>query len=240
MTRGVWHGRTAVVGGLMVWALCAGWHSFAQSQDNTNVTGQVVFKDLPPNLDNTADTGFFWRIPALPHDGNRPPLDQIQVVLTHTKRARDAQPAKINVDAHSVSPGTMVVAPGTTIDFTNQGQSPVELYVVGRSNIEPLSLQKEGDSAKIALDKPGRYLFQSAAATSAQACVIVTSSVADAGLVGVSSKKARFDLGQVEPGTYQLQIYFRGTRVLEEKVRVSQQGKLDKESFLLTGADLQQ
>lgn len=228
------------------------WGSWpAQSQDGganaargaeaaSGAVGEVIFKDLPPHVDNLGQTGFHWRVPAVPKARTtRPPLDQMVVVLSHEEEKRSPEDITAVVKGYRIEPRVIVAAPNTTLHVEHQGQGAIHIEAVGRGGIKPLTLDEPGHQAKLSLDKPGRYILQATEYTSVLTYVIVTDSIAESTLQATSRDRAQFNLGDVPAGRYELKIYYQGKLVLEEKVEVNAEGALNKPGFLLNREDWQ-
>ena len=220
--------------------LCASlWPASIQAQDAEvaegeqarELKGTLIFEDIPSAL---FTDHIHWRIPvAVSRTASALPLEDMQVVLVHPEQHRTSATATLEIASYKIQPRTLTVPPGTTIELVNK-DFDVTMIVAGRSKIEGMKLDKENPTARKVLDKPGRYLFRATNYTSVLSYVIVTKSVADSVVTSTAHKEAEFNLGEVSKGSYELRIYFRGTIVLNKKIRVNSAGRSNESRFLIT------
>ena len=199
----------------------------------------MLFDGVPEFATNSTGAGYLWRYRAAPV-APLMPLDDLHVVLIGThNQASTQREGSVRIAGYTSSPHTVAVTPGSSVSFTSGGPAPWQLDVVGR-DMEPIILDSEGSTASTTLQKPGRYIFRDRASPSVTTYVVVGPVVADSPLVKVSENEASFDFGAVDPGTYQMRVYFRGENIatLQREVTVAPGGALKPSKSLLSGKDL--
>lgn len=208
------------------------------------VVGRVFFESVPVGADNPGAAAFYWRIPAagLVHDGARAlPLDQLTVVLTGGAAQPKGGEARVALRGYQPHPRTLVVSPGTRLRFSNEDPHPYMLEVPGRDQ-PPVGLAEagqEGSAQEVTLDRVGRFVFMDPRMPSASLYVVVARVTAASGLTLEAPSEARFEFGELPPGRYRMEVYFRGELLkgMSRDVEVDAQGALNPARFLIKRED---
>jgi plastocyanin len=119
------------------------------------------------------------------------------------------EPILIRVGGGRTAPVTIVVTPGTQLQFQNTDPFTHRLYGVGVDDFKPSDTNK-GGLRTWTVPKAGAFEIRDEAAPSLRMWVVADASVA---AIAYPSLQGEFVLQVQEPGAYRVQVYFAGEKV---------------------------
>lgn len=134
---------------------------------------------------------------------------ELCVAAIGEERAAAPKPVLIRVGGGRTTPVTIVVAPGTQLQFQNTDPFAHRLYAVGAPSF-PASDTVKGGVRSFAAPATGTVEIRDEAAPSLRMWVITEPNIAG---VAYPSLKGEFALTVDAPGEYKLQAYFAGKKV---------------------------
>lgn len=134
---------------------------------------------------------------------------ELCVALLSPAPQQAQKPILVRVGGGRTTPVTIVVTPGTQLQFQNTDPFPHRLYGVGIPTFNASDTVKAG-TRTWAVPAPGTFEIRDEAAPSLRMFVI-----AEPNLVAITypSMKGEFALNAEAPGEYQIQAYFAGKKV---------------------------
>lgn len=112
----------------------------------------------------------------------------------------------LKITGGRTSPVTLVVAPGTTIEFQNRDPFPHKPFVVGQGSFAAADM-KSGSTRQWKVPGPGKYEVRDELAPSVRSFIVVEPNVA---AIGFPSRDGTFTLHNVAAGEYTLKAFFNG------------------------------
>jgi hypothetical protein len=134
---------------------------------------------------------------------------ELCLALLSTERTTPQKPVLVRVGGGRTTPVTIVVAPGTQLQFQNSDPFAHRLYAVGNATF-PASDTVKGGVRSLTAPASGSIEIRDEAAPSLRMWVITEPNVA---AVAYPSLKGDFALSADTPGDYRLQAYFAGKKV---------------------------
>ncbi|HEX3597794.1 MAG TPA: hypothetical protein VHU80_21950 [Polyangiaceae bacterium] len=134
---------------------------------------------------------------------------ELCIVALSGEKAPPQKPVLIRVGGGRTTPVTLVVAPGTQLQFQNTDPFAHRLYAVGQGAF-PASDTVKGGVRSFAAPAAGTVEIRDEAAPSLRMWVITEPNVAG---VAYPSLKGEFALAVDAPGDYRIQAYFSGKKV---------------------------
>ncbi len=104
------------------------------------------------------------------------------------------------------SPVTLVVAPGTSIEFQNRDPFPHKPYLVGQGSFQAAEM-KSGAVRQWKAPGPGKYELRDELAPSVRSWIVVDPKVAG---VAYPGRDGSFTFGNLPEGEYTLKAFFNG------------------------------
>ena len=136
------------------------------------------------------------------------PKELCVAALASTPQRAAKMPTLIRVGGGRTTPVTIVVAPGSRLQFKNTDPFTHRLYGVGLK-LFPANDTIKGGRREWAVPKAGSYEIRDELAPSLRTWVVAEPNVA---AIAYPSMKGEFMLTVEEPGDYELQAYFAGKK----------------------------
>jgi hypothetical protein len=143
---------------------------------------------------------------------------EVCIAAISTDKQKPVPPVLIRVGGGRTTPVTIVVPPGTQLQFKNTDPFKHRLYIPGNASFAPNDTIKGGIRGWT-VPGPGVYEIRDELAPSLRMFVVAEANVAG---MAYPSMKGDFVLNVEQPGEYTLQAYFSG-----KKVGPAKQVKLD-------------
>jgi hypothetical protein len=134
---------------------------------------------------------------------------ELCIVALAAEKVPAQKPVLIRVGGGRTTPGTIVVAPGTQLQFQNTDPFAHRLFAVGVGTF-PASDTVKGGVRSFAAPATGTVEIRDEAAPSLRMWIITEPNVAG---VAYPSLKGEFALSVDGPGEYRVQAYFAGKKV---------------------------
>jgi hypothetical protein len=134
---------------------------------------------------------------------------ELCIAAVGTERAAAPKPVLVRVGGGRTTPVTIVVAPGTQLQFQNTDTFAHRLYAVGAPSF-PASDTVKGGVRSFTAPASGTVEIRDEAAPSLRMWVIAEPNVAG---IAFPSLKGEFALSVDAPGEYRVQAYFAGKKV---------------------------
>ncbi len=168
--------------------------------------------------------GSFWEVPngGLAIQVPRANLERdVAVVLTGASVPEMRQPVTARVEGGRCVPGTLVVAPGTTLTVDNEDLLAHEFYVVRAGQTEPVvasELTASRTRRQLSLPAAGAYELRDQRQPQFR-CWIVAGP--GQGRVLPVDRTGAFSVSGLEDGTYTVKAYFEGAERASGEVTVA-------------------
>jgi len=148
---------------------------------------------------------------------------ELCIAAIGTTKQKPPPPVLIRVGGGRTTPVTLVVPPGTQLQFQNTDPFNHRLYGVGIASFAPNDTIKGGVRGWT-VPGPGVSEFRDALAPSLRMWVIGEPNVAG---IAYPSMKGEFQLTLTEPGDYTIQAFFSGKKVGPAKLVKFEGGDID-------------
>jgi hypothetical protein len=135
---------------------------------------------------------------------------ELCLALLSTERATPQKPVLIRLGGGRTAPVTIVVAPGTQLQFQNTDPFAHRLFAVGAAGTFPASDTVKGGVRSFTAPASGTVEIRDEAAPSLRMWIITEPNVA---AIAYPSLKGDFVLSADTPGDYRVQAYFAGKKV---------------------------
>lgn len=113
------------------------------------------------------------------------------------------------------TPHVLVVRVGTTVRFENSDGMPCRIYSISSAGIFVLR-RTDGKPATVTFDRPGVVEVRCADHARIHAYVVVKEN----SYFAVAEPKGRYQISNVPPGEYTLQVWYEGTVLKRKTIRV--------------------
>ncbi len=148
---------------------------------------------------------------------------ELCVAALSTEKQKPHKPILIRVGGGRTTPVTIVVPPGTRLQFQNTDPFKHRLYGVKISTFQPGDTVK-GGTRDWSVPGPGVFEIRDELAPSLRMWIIGETNVA---AIAYPSMKGEFLLNVEEPGDYTIQAYFAGKKVGPPKTVTLKGGDVD-------------
>jgi plastocyanin len=118
-------------------------------------------------------------------------------------------PMALRIGGGRTSPVTLVVAPGTVIEFQNRDPFPHRPYLVGNATFQASDM-KGASSRQWKVPSPGKYELRDQLAPSIRSWIVAEPNVA---AVAYPGRDGVFTFANLPPGEYTLKAFFNGEAV---------------------------
>lgn len=118
----------------------------------------------------------------------------------------NANPIALRINGGRTSPVTLVVAPGTVIEFQNRDPFPHRPYIVGNPTFQATDMKSQ-TNRQWKVPGPGKYELRDQLAPSIRSWIVAEPNVVALAYPGRDSS---FAFGNLPPGEYTLKAFFNG------------------------------
>lgn len=165
------------------------------------------------------DRAYYWEVPngIVPTTPYRIRLDE-QVVVTLQGVGLEGEPVgnvDVQIGGPSMIPQTVLAAPGSQVRFINHSGLTVELFGEGLPGFAPEPLHT-AHMRVVPAPTPGAFVVRSGHHPNFRGWVVVAAGKKAARVAADGT----FSFPDVAPGTYTLEVHFRGQSVVSRSVRV--------------------
>lgn len=116
-------------------------------------------------------------------------------------------PIAFRINGGRTTPVTLVVAPGTTLEFQNRDPFPHRPYIVGNASFQAADMKSGGARQWKVPPGPGKYEVRDQLAPSIRSWIVAEPNVA---AVAFPGRDGNFTYGNLPPGDYTLKAFFNG------------------------------
>lgn len=144
-------------------------------------------------------------------------LEGIVVSIEGVQVEGQAQSAVYTLDHKNLelTPHVLVVRVGTTVRFENSDGMPCRIYSISSAGIFVLR-SIDGKPATVTFDRPGVVEVRCADHARIHAYIVVKEN----SYFAVADPKGRYQISNVPPGEYTLQVWYEGTVLKRKPIRV--------------------
>lgn len=118
----------------------------------------------------------------------------------------NANPIALRINGGRTSPVTLVVAPGTVLEFQNRDPFPHRPYIVGNPTFQATDMKSQ-TNRQWKVPGPGKYELRDQLAPSIRSWIVAEPNVVALAYPGRDSS---FAFGNLPPGEYTLKAFFNG------------------------------
>ena len=203
----------------------------------TDVRGSIRVPDdyLPQPSRDAEERAFYWEEWNGFLDPRPRRVDlrrEITIGLIGAAAPADLQPAVVRLSGGSLSPATIVVAPGTTIRIENRDDFPHELLAPGLDGFSN-EVTSSNQARAIRITRPGAWPIRDRLVPHVRGHLHVVQN-----LVATAQPDAdgRFIVRGVTPGTYTMKVYHLDREVTSQPVEVPESRELALDPITLSPA----
>lgn len=121
----------------------------------------------------------------------------------------NSNPIALRIGGGRTSPVTLVVAPGTVLEFQNRDPFPHRPYIVGNATFQAADM-KGASNRQWKVPGPGKYELRDQLAPSLRSWIVAEPNVA---AVAYPGRDGAFTFGNLTPGEYTLKAFFNGEAI---------------------------
>lgn len=201
-------GSVAAALGLLLWPMASG-AAVVKGQ----VTGiQKLVNPVWNEAKETTANRYTWREPSptvraefralFPHA----PKEICVAAIGANAAVANPNPIAFRIGGGRTSPVTLVVAPGTVLEFQNRDPFPHRPYIVGNAAFQASDM-KGASSRQWKIPGPGKYELRDQLAPSLRSWIVADPNVS---AVAYPGRDGAFTFANLPPGDYTLKAFFNG------------------------------